>query len=144
MLHTRAAFSHRLFPERTGSSGHPEPHTSFCCLGIARSKQKVLPLHPRDRSSLGKRATCLGLRAARKPTIRSGAAPLRKRRALSFGRDRAATQPELSCSFVRGDVWVWGFVIVVGGGCRFGFLGSMSLDFDGKKLAFHESLSLII
>lgn len=29
-------------------------------------------------------------------------------------------------------------------GCRFGFLGSMSLDLDGKKLAFHESLSLII
>lgn len=85
-----------------------------------------------------------GPRAACKPTIRSGAGPLWKRRAPSFGRDRAATQPELSCPFVRGDVWVWGFVIVVGGGCRFGFLGSMSLDFDGKKLAFHESLSLII
>ena len=48
--------------------------------------------------------------------------------------------PALLC-----EMFGFGVLLLLwGGDCRFGFLGSMSLDFDGKKLAFHESLSLII
>lgn len=131
-----------MLPGRSSSSGRPEPRTCCCHLRRARSKRKALPPHPRDQSSLGKGTMCSGLGAACSPPSARGL--------LSCGgeglcaRGGPAQPPSRNylalCMRCLGSVCCcccWG-------GCRFGFLGSMSLDFDGKKLAFHESLSLII